>query len=88
MSKDETEPIRRAMVQKINTDVSSNDEQAERTRLEKIYTKVWDTSELQQDFTVRGFRAPFIVVTRKADGKSGSLMFQHYPRFYFNFKEK
>jgi hypothetical protein len=88
MSKDETEPIRRAMVQKINTDVSSNDEQAERTRLEKIYTKVWDTSELQQDFTVRGFQAPFVVVTRKADGKSGSLMFQHHPRFYFNFKEK
>jgi hypothetical protein len=29
--------------------------------------------------------APFVVVRRKADGRKGSLEFQHHPRFYFNF---
>jgi hypothetical protein len=85
--RDETGPIRRAMVQKINKEVSSDDESKERTRLEKIYGKIWNTEEVQKDFKVRGFMAPFVVVTRKVDGKEGSLMFQHYPRFYFNFKE-
>jgi hypothetical protein len=84
---DGTEAIRKEMVQEINTDVLSDDEQEERARLEKIYERVWDTKELQQDFIVKGFRAPFVVVKRKEDGKEGSLMFQHRPRFYFNFKE-
>lgn len=45
----------------------------------------WTTEELQRDFIVHGFLAPFIAVTRKSDGKKGSLEFSHSPRIYFNF---
>lgn len=48
---------------------------------------VWNTEELSRDFEVIGFMAPFCVVTRKVDGKVGSVMFQHQPRIYFNFEE-
>jgi hypothetical protein len=43
-------------------------------------------SELQQDFEVLGFMAPFVVVRRKSDGVRGSLTFQHTPRLYFDFQ--
>ena len=45
----------------------------------------WTTEELQRDFTVLSFAAPFVVVWRKADGVHGSMEFTHSPRFYFNF---
>ena len=45
----------------------------------------WNTNELQRDFTVHGFMAPFVIVTRKADGVKGTLEFTHNPRFYFGF---
>ena len=47
----------------------------------------WSTEELQRDFTVVGFAAPFVVVVRKSDGVKGSLEFTHSPRVYFNFAE-
>lgn len=47
--------------------------------------KTWDTTELQQDFDVLGFAAPFVSVRRKSDGKTGMLKFTHQPRVYFNF---
>lgn len=47
----------------------------------------WDTQELQRDFDVIGFAAPFVVVKRKSDGVKGSLEFTHYPRVYFDFVE-
>jgi hypothetical protein len=47
----------------------------------------WDTAELQRDFNVVGFLAPFVVVTRKSDGVKGTLEFTHQPRVYFNFRE-
>jgi hypothetical protein len=62
-----------------------NDRAAARAELEKRYTKVWDTDEMQRDYAVVGFMAPFIVVRRKSDDQLGSLEFQHSPRFYFNF---
>jgi len=58
-----------------------------REELIEIYGQVWDTKELQQDFNVIGFMAPYVVVIRKSDKKKGSLVFQHYPRFYFGFVE-
>jgi len=58
----------------------------ERPALEAREGQVWDTQELQRDFTVHGFLAPMVSVTRKADGKRGVLLFQHLPRFYFNFQ--
>ncbi len=46
----------------------------------------YTTAELQEHFTVEGFMAPFVVVTRKSDGVRGSLMFTHSPRRYFLFQ--
>ena len=45
----------------------------------------WTTAEMTRDFTVHGFAAPFVVVTRKADNVKGSLEFTHSPRVYFGF---
>lgn len=46
----------------------------------------WDTEALQRDFTVDFFNAPFVWVTRKADGVKGTLRFKHNPRVYFGFE--
>ena len=77
---DSTEAIRREMVGEINKDPG------ERELLEAEHGQVWDTKELQQDFSVDGFLAPFVLVTRKSDGVKGSLTFQHSPRYYFDFQ--
>jgi hypothetical protein len=45
--------------------------------------QTWTTQQLQEDFEVEGFAAPFVVVRRKSDGVRGSLEFQHSPRVYF-----
>lgn len=47
----------------------------------------WDTDELQRDFTVQSFLAPFVFVTRKADGVKGTLQFDHHPRRYYGWQE-
>ncbi len=74
------EATRRAMCEVINAEPGS------REYLETEHGQVWDTTELQQDFTVQGFAAPFVIVTHKATGQHGALMFQHRPRFYFCFQ--
>jgi hypothetical protein len=79
--KDETEGIRRALTAEVNKNPS------ERAKLETQYGTVWNTEELSRDFEVKGFMAPFVIVKRKIDGKTGSLMFQHSPRYYFSFTE-
>jgi hypothetical protein len=76
---DETETIRREMVATINADPGS------RLDLEAKHGQVWDTSELQNDYQVLGFMAPFVIVRRRVDGVRGSLMFQNDPRFYYSF---
>lgn len=48
--------------------------------------ETWTTEELQRDFDVHGFMAPYVVVTRKTDGARGSLEFVHNPRVYFGFE--
>jgi len=58
----------------------------ERNEIELKHGQAWDTQELQVDFTVHSFLAPFVMVTRKSDGVKGFLQFQHMPRFYFNFQ--
>jgi hypothetical protein len=45
----------------------------------------WNTEELQRDFTVHSFLAPFVIVTRKSDNAKGIMQFDHSPRRYFNF---
>lgn len=77
---DTTESVRRDMQARINA------ERAERARIEATCGQVWNTTEMQRDFTVIGFGAPLIVVTRKSDNTKGSLYFQHSPRFYWGFQ--
>lgn len=48
--------------------------------------QTWDTTQLQEDFSVEGFSAPFVVVRRKSDGQRGTLEFKHSPRVYFDFR--
>ena len=79
---DPTEAIRRDLVEQINEDPNG------REALEAQHGKVWDTKEMSEDFTPIGFMAPFIIVSRRSDGVRGSLMFQHHPRFYFDFTEE
>lgn len=78
---DPTESIRRQQVAEINSNPS------ERELLEQQHGQVWNTQELQQDFSVLGFLAPYVVVQRKSDNVKGSLTFQHSPRYYFSFKK-
>lgn len=49
--------------------------------------QTWDTKQLQEDFEVKSFVAPFVVVKRKSDGKMGSLQFHHMPRIYYGWVE-
>lgn len=49
--------------------------------------QTWDTTQLQEDVSVIGFAAPYVVVIRKADGVKGTLEFTHAPRVYFGFTE-
>jgi hypothetical protein len=81
MTDDPTEAFRRARVAELNA------AQAARAELEAKYGRAWSPDEVRADFEVLGFMAPFVVVRRKADGKKGSLEFQHHPRFYFNWQE-
>ena len=76
---DSTESIRKVMTAHINSIEGS------REYLEHKHGQVWSTSELQVDFTVLGFAAPLVIVSRKSDGVRGSLYFQNDPRFYFSF---
>lgn len=75
------ENARRVLTEIVNANAT------EREQLEAKHGQVWDTAELQRDYRVIGFAAPFCMVERKSDGKSGALMFQHMPRFYFGFQE-
>ena len=63
------------------------DKEEVRNALEKEYGQAWDTNQLQQDFIVHGFLAPYVVVTNKETRKKGTLMFTHMPRFYYSWKE-
>jgi hypothetical protein len=79
MMADATETIRRERLAEINM------QPAGREALAAKYGQVWDTAELTADFEVIGFMAPYVVVQRRADGRKGSLEFQHSPRLFFNF---
>ena len=76
---DPTETTRREMVAQLNSIEGT------REYLESKHGEVWDTSELQEQFDVLGFMAPFVGVRRRSDGVRGSVMFQAAPRYYFGF---
>ena len=77
---DATEVVRREMLMEINAEPGS------REALEAERGQVWNPRELGQDFEVLGFASPIVAVRRRSDGTKGSLMFQHWPRFYFDFQ--
>jgi hypothetical protein len=56
-----------------------------RDRLQREYGEVWNTREVQEEFEVLSFMAPFCFVRRRSDYKTGTVQFEHMPRFYFNF---
>lgn len=80
---DSTETSRRERIAEIGTEVRAMSDP--RAELEAKYGQVWTTDEMQRDFEVVGFAAPFVVVRRRSDDQRGSLEFAHSPRFYFNF---
>jgi hypothetical protein len=75
---DPFEFIRRQRLHQINA------EPGNRESLEAEYGQVWDPWQLENEFVVLQFTAPYVVVCRTADGARGSLEFQHHPRYYFN----
>ncbi|PQO27680.1 hypothetical protein C5Y96_18925 [Blastopirellula marina] len=77
---DSTESIRRQQVAEINAKPGSREYVAAK------HGEVWNTSELQRDFEVLGFLAPYCVVRRRSDGVKGNIMFQHNPRLYYGFQ--
>ena len=80
MTNDPTENLRRAL----QTDL--NEAELEREGLEKRYGKVWDTPELIKEFEVIGFLAPYASVRKRSNGEKGTVLFQHHPRYYFEYK--
>lgn len=48
--------------------------------------QTWTTEQLREEFEVQGFMAPFVRVRRKSDGVTGTMMFRHMPRVYFDFE--
>ena len=78
---DATENTRKQMAAEINAKPGS------REALEQEHGQVWDTQELQRDYIVLQFCAPFVIVAEKeGDGRRGSLLFQHSPRLYHSFE--
>jgi len=59
----------------------------DRAVMEARWGQVWNTTELQEDFSIKGFLAPFVIVERKSDGVRGTMTFSHSPRWYYDFKE-
>jgi len=73
--------MRRKLQQSINEDALPLEE------LKRRHGQVWTTQELGEQFEVIGFGAPMVVVRRREDNKLGSVLFQHWPRYYWGFKE-
>jgi len=80
---DPTEGFRRAATAALNAEAAAATDP--RAELSAKYGQLWDTQEMQAEFSVSGFMAPFVGVTRKADGVKGTLLFSHSPRFYHSF---
>lgn len=74
---DPTEAVRRELIDAGQPQAALAADQSQR----------WNTDELQRDFEVLGFMAPFVVAIRRSDGVRGSLEFTHMPRVYYGWKE-
>jgi len=82
---DQTENIRRVQQALINEEAAKADDPE--VELKAKYGQLWNTSELQKEFTIHAFLAPYVKVTRNVDGMNGSMLFSHRPRFYHSFTE-
>lgn len=80
ISRADVEAAQKACIVEINKDPGG------RADLEAKHGQVWNAEELRRDFEVLAFAAPVVVVKRRADNVTGSLFFQHSPRFYFQFR--
>lgn len=49
-------------------------------------TQTWDTQAVQLEFDITGFGGGMVFVTRKSDGKTGTLEFNGVPRVYHSFR--
>ena len=81
---DETEQARREMI-------NAGQPGADLTEAQVEHQETWTTQELQRDFEVIGFMAPYTVAMRKSDGAPGSLMFatgSDGNRYYFGWAAK
>jgi hypothetical protein len=72
-------------------------DETETTRRELIANKVPEahaltapilmtTDQMQEHYIALAFMAPYVIVRRKRDGKTGTLEFTHSPRCYFNWQ--
>jgi len=43
----------------------------------------WTTDEVQDEFEILGFMAPFVTVERRKTKEKGTLAFVHRPRVYY-----
>ena len=77
---DQTDAIRRYMIE-------TGQPQADLAQAEAGAEQTWTTAELQRDFEVLSFAAPYVVARRRSDGVLGSLEFTQSPRVYFGWKE-
>ena len=48
--------------------------------------QVWNAEEMERDFQVLSYLAPYVTVFRRSDGVVGSLEFIHEPRVYWDFR--
>jgi hypothetical protein len=84
---DPTEETRKAMLLGQQTILAEfTDEQIEED-MRKGYPDACNTKELQEQYRVTSFLAPFVSVVRRSDGVKGTLRFIHQPRIYYGFQE-
>lgn len=46
----------------------------------------WTTDEVQDEFEIIGFMAPFCVAKRRETQEKGALTFVHRPRIYYSWR--
>ena len=46
----------------------------------------WTTEEVQEDFEITGFMAPFVTAVKRETKEKGTLVFVHRPRVYYGWQ--
>lgn len=68
-------------------DVNNTTPARSREQIEQQHGQVWDSFTLARDFDIESFAPGHgkVNVIRRADGKRGTVEYQHEPRFYWGF---